>query len=86
MCIERASRLVTVNLSGVMVQGDFGKQGPVRIITEGSTFWRCKTYHERIQANLEVYAGRILGRQWQFVQAVDANLVGAAAAGLSRVL
>ena len=83
-CIERAARLVTANLSAVMLQGDFGQTGPVRIITEGSTFWRCKTYQARIQANMNAYAGKILGRQWRFVQALDANLVGAAAAGLSK--
>ena len=84
-CMERAARLVTVNLSAVLLQGNFGIDAPARIITEGSTFWRCQAYQTRIQDNMEAYAGRVLGRQWRFFQAADANLIGAAAAALCKI-
>ncbi|MBE6992584.1 MAG: hexokinase [Ruminococcaceae bacterium] len=80
--MERAARLVTANLAGVMLQADLGKDSPAVISAEGSTFLKSFLLRPKVEQYIKSYIEQQLGRRCVFVTGRDVNLVGAAAAAI----
>lgn len=84
--LERAAKLIAAALTGIMEQADIGKLPwkPACIVTEGSTFWKCRAYRTHILHYLRVFAAERCGRYAEIIETGNANLCGAAAAVLIR--
>lgn len=78
--LDRAAKLVAVNLLGIMVKADYGKKAPCQIVVEGSTFHKCLPLQNKIVDYLDKYGINKYGIQYQFVQGDDVNLIGSAKA------
>ncbi len=64
LALERAAKLVTVNLAADMIQMDGGKKlsTPCRIVIEGSTYHKCYSYKEKIDRYMKEYINDTLNR------------------------
>ncbi|MDI9540378.1 MAG: hexokinase [Bacillota bacterium] len=84
LAIERASKLVTVNLAADMIQMDGGKKmsTPCRIVIEGSTYHKCYSYKEKIDRYMKEYVNDKLNRYYMVTSGDDTNLAGSAIAAL----
>ena len=80
--MERAARLVTANLAGVMLQADLGIDSPAFISAEGSTFHKSFLLRPKMEQYIKTYIEAQLGRRCVFVSGKDVNLAGAAAAAI----
>lgn len=82
--LERAARLVAVNLISIIIKTDTGRSPvrPVCIATEGSTFYKLKSYRERIEYYMKKHLTDELGRYYEIVQVENSSLIGAAIGGL----
>lgn len=82
--LDRAARLITVNLAACIVKMDGGKKAssPVRIVAEGTTLLKGYSYFQRLDHWMRLFVNEQLGRHYQFVTADDANLAGSAIAVL----
>lgn len=85
MAMDRAARLVTANLAGVMLQGSFGLDRPAVISAEGSTFHKSYLLRPKVDGYIKTYIEARLGRRCIFVSGKDVNLTGAAAAAIMAV-
>lgn len=84
---ERAARLATINLAGILVQTDAGRNPlkPAAITAEGTTFYKAKLLKPKIDYWMKVYTNEKLGHYHEFITAKDANLIGAAIAALTNL-
>lgn len=80
--MERAARLVTANLAGILLQADLGADTPAVISAEGSTFLKSCLLRPKVEQYIKSYIEARLGRNCLFVTGSDMNLVGAAAAAI----
>lgn len=82
--IERASKLVAVNLIPIILKTNKGTSPlrPVCITTEGSTFYKLKGYKTKIEYYMKKYLEEKYGRYYEFIQVENASLIGAAIAAL----
>lgn len=84
---ERAARLATINLAGILVQTNAGRNPikPAAITAEGTTFYKAKLLKPKIDYWMKVYTNDKLGHYHEFITAKDANLIGAAIAALTNL-
>lgn len=82
--LERAARLVAVNLISIIMKTDMGRSPlkPVCIATEGSTFYKLKSYRDRIEFYMKKHLVDAQGRYYEIVQVESSSLIGAAIGGL----
>lgn len=82
--LERAAKLVAVNLISIIMKTDMGKSPlkPVCIAAEGSTFYKLKSYRGRIEYYMKKYLSYEQGRYYEIVQVENSSLIGAAIGGL----
>ena len=82
--LERAARMVAVVLTGVLRQGNMGRDPlhPACIVVEGSTFHKAAIYQEKIRYHLKNLAEYRYHRYFRFLSVSDSNLKGAAVAAL----
>lgn len=85
--IERAAKLVAINLTAVVVKSGKGTDPcrPVCITADGSTFYKLKDFKSKLESYLKTYLvdGRDL--HYEFVEAENANLTGSAIAALAKL-
>lgn len=82
--IERAARLVAVNMSAVIVKTGRGANpcSPVCITAEGTTFYKSKLFKNKLEYYIRTYLNEHKGFYCEFVKAENATLIGTAIAGL----
>jgi hexokinase len=82
--IERAAKLVTVNLASVIIKTGKGKNPclPVCITAEGSTFYKSKLFRGKLDYYVKEYLNDKMGIYCEFVKSENATLIGTAIAGL----
>lgn len=82
--IERASKLVAVNLSSVMLKTGKGRNPckPVCITAEGTTFYKSKLFKSKLDYYIKKFLNEQKGMYCEFVKADNATLIGTAIAGL----
>lgn len=82
--MERAAKLVAVNLSAVILKTGKGKNpcAPVCVTAEGSTFYKSKLLRNKLEYYIKVYLNDQNGAYCEFVKADNATLIGTAIAGL----
>jgi len=82
--IERAAKLVAINLSAILLHTGMGKNPckPVCITAEGSTFYKSKLFRHKLDYYIKSYLNDKKGVYCEFVKAENAPLIGAAVAGL----
>lgn len=85
-CIERAAKLVALNLSAVAVKSGAGSDPtkPICITADGSTFYKLKSMKEKIEYYVKKHMVDDRGLYYEFVKAENPNLIGSAIAALSR--
>ncbi|HZK33800.1 MAG TPA: hexokinase [Bacillota bacterium] len=85
-CIERAAKLVALNLTAVAVKSGAGTDPtrPICITADGSTFYKLKSMEEKIQYYVKKHMVDDRGLYYEFVKADNPNLIGSAIAALSR--
>lgn len=86
LLLERAAKMVAVNLTAILVQGDMGRSAakPACIVVEGSTFQKAAAYQEKIRYHMRKLATEEYGRYFRFRSFPDNNLKGAAVAALLK--
>ncbi len=82
--IERAAKLVAINLSAILLHTGKGKNPckPVCIAAEGSTFYKSKSFKNKLEYYIKGYLNDKKGLYCEFVKTENATLIGAAIAGL----
>lgn len=82
--VERASKLVAVNLSSVILKIGKGRNPckPVCITAEGTTFYKSKLFKSKLDYYIKKYLNEQKGMYCEFVKADNATLIGTAIAGL----
>lgn len=83
---ERASRLVAVNLAGVLSQMGTGTNPtkPTAITVDGSTFYKSKLFRSKLESHVKIFINEELGHYCEFLKVENSNLIGAAIAGLTN--
>ncbi|MDD2214274.1 MAG: hypothetical protein PHR21_07040 [Oscillospiraceae bacterium] len=83
---ERAARYATINLTAVLKHLNAGLNPlyPVAITVEGTTFYKAKMLRPKIVYLMENYTRRKHGIHYEFIQAENSNLIGAAIAILTN--
>lgn len=86
LLLDRAAKMVAVNLTAVLVQGDMGRSAisPACIVVEGSTFHKSRVYQEKISYYMRSLATESCGRHFRFRSFPDNNLKGSAVAVLLK--
>jgi len=82
--LERAAKLVAVNLAAVMLKTGKGKNPcfPVCVTVEGTTFYKSKLFRGKLDYYVKTCLNDKLGIYSDFAKAENATLVGTAIAGL----
>lgn len=82
--IERAARLVTVNLASIMMKTGKGKNPcePVCITADGSTFYKLKLFRSKLEYYIKKFLNEEQNLYCEFVKAENVTLIGTAIAGL----
>lgn len=85
--MERAAKLVAINLIAVVVKTGKGQDPsrPVCITADGSSFYKFKNFKQKLEHYLKVYLIDDLGLYYEFVEADNANLTGSAIAALAKL-
>lgn len=83
---ERAAKLATINLAAVMTQVNAGKSPvrPVAITADGTTFYKSKLFRPKLSYYVRTFINDELNRYCEFIKVENANLIGAAIAGLTN--
>lgn len=79
---ERSARCIATMLCGILEMTGAGKSRPACIAVDGSLFSASKLLRPELERFMDVYAGEIMGRRYEFVNAENMSLIGAAAAVL----
>ena len=82
--IERAAKLVAVNLAAVILKTKTGKNPclPVCVTADGSTFYKSKFFKTKLEYYVKECLNEKMGIYCEFVKAEDVTLIGTAIAGL----
>lgn len=82
--IDRAARLVAVNLASIILKTGKGKNPclPVCVTAEGTTFYKSKLLRGKLDYYVRAYLNDKFGIYCEFVKAENATLIGTAIAGL----
>lgn len=82
--VERAAKLVTINLSAVISKTGKGRNpcSSVCITAEGTTFYNSKLFRNKLDYYIKEYLNEEKGIFCEFVKADNATLVGTAIAAL----
>jgi hexokinase len=85
--IERAAKLTAINLIGVILKIDKGHDPsrPVCITADGSTFYLLKNFKRKLEYYMEEYLIKGHNLYYEFVEAENVNLTGAAIAALAKL-
>lgn len=80
--IERAARLVAVNLAAVMLKTGKGRNPcrPICISAEGSTFYKSKLFRGKLDTYIDRFMNRELGIWCEVVNADNSTIIGTALA------
>ncbi len=79
---ERSARCMACCLCAILMLTGEGKDKPVCIAVDGSLFSKSKLLRPELEKFMDIYAGEIMGRKYEFVTAEDMSLLGTAAAVL----
>lgn len=79
---ERAARCMASKLCGILEVTGAGKNRPVCIAVDGSLFTASRLLRPELERFMDIYAGEIMGRKYEFVNCENMSLIGAAAAVL----
>jgi hexokinase len=82
--LERAAKLAAINMSAALLQSvaTGPADAPAAITVDGSTFYRLRSYRERITGWVDrILAGRL---RWEVLSVENAALVGAAVGGITN--
>jgi len=84
--IERAAKLTAINLSSMAIKSGQGTDPtkPIRIVAEGTTFYKMKTLKSRVEFYLKQYLENKRGIHYEIISVENATLIGAAIAGLTN--
>ena len=77
---ERSARCIACCLCAVLVLTGEGTEKPVCIAVDGSLFCKSRLLRPELEKFMDIYAGEIMGRKYEFVTGEDMSLLGAAAA------
>ena len=80
--LERAAKLVSINLLGIMERADYGNDAPCQIVVEGSTFHKSILFQKKIIRYLEEEGKAKRGRDYILDKGEDVNMIGSAKAVL----
>lgn len=82
--IERAAKLVAVNLAAVILKTGKGKlpEKPVLMTIEGTTFYKLKNFRAMFERFLQEFLSEKNQRFYKIVEVENSSLVGAAIAGI----
>lgn len=82
--IERAARLVVINLASIILKTEKGKNPclPVCIVAEGTTFYKSVLFRDKMNHYVKTYMNDEKGIYCDFIKAENTTLVGTALAGL----
>lgn len=81
---ERAAKMVTVNLSSIILKTGKGKNPnkPVCIVAEGTTFYKSKLFKYKLDYYIKDFLENDKGIHCEFMKAENTTLTGTAIAGL----
>jgi hexokinase len=82
--MERAAKLVAINISSIMIKTGKGKNpcSPVCITAEGTTFYKSKLFRGKLEYYIRKFLNDKSGFYCEFVKADNCTLIGTAIAGL----
>jgi len=85
--IERAAKLVAINLTSVMLKTGKGSNPcrPICVTADGSTFYKLKTFRQKLDFYIKTELNDKRGIYCEFVEVQNANLTGSAIAALSKL-
>lgn len=85
--VERAAKLVAINLTAVMIKTGKGNDPcrPVCITADGSTFYKLKAFKSKLEYYLKGYMVDEMGLYCEFAEAENVNLTGSAIAALAKL-
>ena len=79
---ERAARCIASMLCGILEVTGAGQSRPACIAVDGSLYSAGRLLRPELERFMDVYAGEIMGRRCEFVNAENMSLIGTAAAVL----
>ena len=79
---ERSARCIASMLCGILEITGAGSSRPACIAVDGSLYSESKLLRPELERFMDVYAGEIMGRRYEFVNAENMSLIGTAAAVL----
>ena len=79
---ERSARCIASKLCGILEVTGAGSSRPVCIAVDGSLYSESKLLRPELERFMDVYAGEIMGRRYEFINAENMSLIGTAAAVL----
>lgn len=79
---ERSARCIASKLCGILEVTGAGSSRPVCIAVDGSLYSESKLLRPELERFMDVYAGEIMGRQYELINAENMSLIGTAAAVL----
>ncbi len=79
---DRAARFAASELCGIMLLTGQGREKPLRIAVDGSLYTKSAMFAPQLREYMEIYAGEIMERRFEFVGGSDLTLLGTAAAAL----
>lgn len=77
---ERSARCMACCLCAMLMLTGEGTDKPVCIAVDGSLFCKSRLLRAELEKFMDIYAGEIMGRRYEFVTGGDMSLLGAAAA------
>lgn len=81
---DRAARCAASELCGIMLLTGQGVAKPLRIAVDGSLYLKSALFAPQLHEYMEIYAGEIMERRFEFVSGENLTLLGTAAAALSN--
>lgn len=79
---ERSARCIASKLCGILEVTGAGSSRPVCIAVDGSLYSESKLLRPELERFMDVYAGEIMGRRYELINAENMSLIGTAAAVL----
>ncbi len=79
---ERSARCIASMLCGILEVTGAGSSRPVCIAVDGSLYSESKLLRPELERFMDVYAGEIMDRRYEFVNGENMSLIGTAAAVL----
>jgi len=84
--LERAARLIAVNMAGIIMKSGKGKSPvkPICLTVDGTTFYAYHKFQSRVEHHLKNFLTGERKRYFEIVKVEDAPLIGAAIAALTN--